>query len=87
MLLVGVALFPYANITIIFGSAMDLRKILHSILRLFSFKNHATLWAQHRKSQKKNHANLPGLYPIFIWPPPEIGQPLPPPRTTTPTYM
>ena len=66
---------------------MDLRKNLASHMRLFPFKFHANLWAQHRKSQKKNHARLPGLYPIFIWVPPETGQPLPASSTWSSTYM
>lgn len=85
-----VALFPYANITILFGSAMKNLKNLASHMRLFYAhnKNHATTRALANFSHhSKNYANLPELYPIFIRLTPGMGQPLPAPRTTCPTYM
>lgn len=62
-----VALFPYANITILFGSAMKNLKILHLTCDfLASNKNHAKVGEFYNKvTPIKNHAILQGCTPFL----------------------
>ena len=63
-----VALFPYANITILFGSAMKNLKNLASHMRLSCIQQESCqsgeFYQQSHIYQKSCHS--PGLYPIFI---------------------